>query len=72
MTIQLEEQIAVETPLGPGMAIFFETGEDDNWWTILLNDSCAFVTFRQSEIRGKRCYTMKRGISDDEMRNIIR
>lgn len=70
-TIQLDELIPVNTPLGFGYAIIFETGEHDNYWTVAL-DSGALVTFTQDRIRISSSYTHGRGISDDEMRNIIK
>ena len=63
--------IPVTTPLGDGYAIFFETGEQDNYWTVAL-DNGSIVTFTQDRIRMARCYTHRRGITDDEMREIIK
>jgi hypothetical protein len=68
--IQLNEMISVETPLGHGYAIIFESGEDDNWWTVAL-DNGALVTFTQDRIRVSRDYTHGRGISDDQMKEIV-
>jgi hypothetical protein len=68
--IQLNEMISVETKLGHGYAIIFEAGEDDNFWTVAL-DNGALVTFAQAEIRMSRSYTHGRGISDEEMKEII-
>lgn len=71
MIIQLEEQLSVETPLGHGYALIFESGEDDNWWTVALDDG-AIVTFAQSKLRLSRSYSHGRGIDDREMRKILR
>lgn len=71
MIIQLEEQLSVETPLGHGYALIFESGEDDNWWTVAL-DCGAIVTFAQSKLRLSRSYSHGRGIDDREMRKILR
>lgn len=68
--IQLTELISVETKLGHGYAIIFETGEHDNHWTVVL-DNGAVVTFAQDQIRVSRDYTHGRGISHEEMREII-
>jgi len=68
--IQLNELIPMDTPLGRGYAIIFETGEHDNYWTIALENG-AIVTFRQEEIRISRSYTHGRGISNKEMKEII-
>lgn len=70
MILQLSEMIPVTTPLGKGYAIFFESNEHDNWWTVAL-DNGAIVTFAQNKIRMQRCYTHGRGISDKEMKKII-
>ena len=70
-TVQLHELIPLETPLGFGYAIIFETGEHDNYWTVAL-DSGAIVTFAQDKIRISRSYTHGRGISDRQMRKIIK
>lgn len=70
MPLQLSEMISVETPLGHGYAIIFETGEHDNFWTVAL-DNGALVTFTQDRIRVSRDYTHRRGISDDEMKKIV-
>ena len=70
MTLQLREMISVETPLGHGYAIIFETGEHDNFWTVAL-DNGALVTFTQDRIRVSRDYTHRRGISDSEMQKIV-
>ena len=70
-TIQLNELIPVKTSLGDGYAIIFETGEHDNYWTVAL-ESGAIVTFRQEEIKISRSYTHGRGISNEEMKEIIK
>lgn len=63
--------ISVETKLGHGYAIIFETGEQDNFWTVAM-DNGALVTFAQSDIRISRSYTHGRGISHKQMKKIIR
>jgi hypothetical protein len=68
--IQLTELISVETKLGHGYAIIFETGEHDNYWTVAL-DNGALVTFTQDQIKISRSYTHGRGISHQEMKKII-
>jgi hypothetical protein len=68
---ELSELISVNTPLGHGYAIFVESGEHDTFWTIAL-DNCAIVTFTQAEIRISRSYTHGRGISNKQMKEIIR
>lgn len=70
--LELREAIPVETPLGWGHAIIFESGEHDAHWTVILAETRAFVTFPQSEIRACRNYTRGWGISHEEMQRIIR
>ena len=70
-SIQLSELIPVKTSLGDGHAIIFETGEHDNYWTVALENG-AIVTFRQEDIRMCRSYTHHRGITDKEMKEIIK
>lgn len=68
--IQLNEMIPVQTPLGFGYAIIFETCEHDNYWTVGLENG-ALVTFTQDKVRLSRSYTHGRGISDAEMKEIV-
>lgn len=68
--IQLNELIPMDTPLGRGYAIIFETGEHDNWWTVALENG-SVVTFAQEKIRIQRSYSHDRGISNKEMKEII-
>ena len=70
MIHEFEELISVNTPLGHGYALLFESGEQDSYWTVIL-DNQAVVTFRQEQIRVSRSYTHSRGISDAQMRKII-
>ena len=70
MIHEFEELISVNTPLGHGYALLFESGEHDSYWTVIL-DNQAVVTFTQEQIRVSRSYTHSRGISDAQMRDII-
>lgn len=70
-TTQLNEIIPVDTPLGPGYAFLVETGAHDYWWTVAL-ETGAIVTFTQDRIRIQKSYSHRRGISDDEMRDITK
>lgn len=70
-TIQLNESISVETPLGRGYAILIETGAHDYWWTVAL-DTGAIVTFSQDKIRMTKSYSYGRGITDENMKEIIK
>lgn len=68
---ELREHISVHTPLGHGYAMFIEGGEQDNFWLVAL-DNCTLVTFPQEKIRVSRSYTHGRGISDAQMRKLIK
>lgn len=68
---ELQELISVQTPLGHGYALFVESCEHDNYWTVSLDNS-AIVTFTQEQIRVSRSYTHGRGISDRQMKQIIK
>lgn len=69
--IQLNQIIPMETPLGFGYAIILECGAHDNFWTVALNTG-ALVTFRQDQIRISNSYTHDRGISNEQMREIVK
>ena len=71
MLIQLSESIQVETPLGRGYALFLESTSQDQYWTVGL-DNGAVVTFKQEKIRISKSYTQQRGITDEQMREIIK
>jgi predicted NAD-dependent protein-ADP-ribosyltransferase YbiA (DUF1768 family) len=66
------EPIVVDTPLGTGRAILIERTPQDYWWTVALDDSQAIVTFSQNKLRICRSYTHERGISDEQMKEIVR
>ncbi len=72
MALEFRTPIPVETPLGRGYALFVETDNHVQYWTVVLNDTCAFVTFRQDTIRAQKSYTHGRGMGHDEMREAIR
>lgn len=71
MVHEPRELIPVHTPLGFGHAMFIEFGEFDTWWTVVLENQ-AVVTFPQEKIKVSRSYTHGRGISDSQMRRIIK
>lgn len=66
------EPIPVDTPLGTGRALFVERTPHDYFWTVALDDSQALVTFTQAKLRICRSYTHERGVSDAEMRRMIK
>lgn len=68
---EFHEPIAVETPLGPGRAILVERTPHDYLWTVAL-ETRALVSFTQDRIRIGKSYTHRRGISDEQMRDIVR
>lgn len=68
--LELRDSIPVTTPLGDGYAIILETGPQDHFWTVVLNN-CAIVTFTQDRILVKRSYTHRRSVSDDQMTSIL-
>lgn len=69
---QLNPQIEVEVDgLGRGFAVLVETHSDDQLWTVVLNDSFAFVTVPQRKLRAVRSYTNDRGITDAQMNRMV-
>jgi hypothetical protein len=71
MIIQLEELLPVKTKLGDGYALLFESGEHDNYWTVIL-DSGALVTFPQDQLLVSSSYTYGRNVSHKRMRKVIK
>lgn len=71
MIHEFRELIPVKTPLGSGYAIFVELGEFDTYYTVVMDNS-ALVTFTQDQIRVSRSYTHGRGITDNQMKQIIK
>ena len=69
--IQLNEMIPVITSLGNGFAILVEKNQHEQYWTVAMENG-AIVTFPQSKIRICKSYTHNRGISDEEMKEIIK
>lgn len=59
------------TPLGKGYAILVDAGQQDQYWTVAL-ESGALVTFRQDQIKIAKSYTHSRGITNKQMRKIIK
>lgn len=69
---EFHEPIAVETPLGRGHAVLIERTPHDYLWTVVLCETGAPVAFTQDRIRFCKSYTYRRGISDEQMRDIIK
>lgn len=70
--LEFQEPLEVDTPLGKGRALFVERTPHDYLWTVAINDNQALVTFVQSKLRICKSYTHERGISDEQMREIIK
>jgi hypothetical protein len=71
MILQLQPRIRLETPLGAGLALFFEDDGEDIYWTVIILSSRAIVQFRNDKIRAAPIYTDGSGPSDEAMRKII-
>lgn len=69
--LELESLLEVETPLGRGKAFLIESSDHDYFWTVVLDDSCAIITFRQHQLKVVRNYSYGWGITDTEMGEII-
>jgi hypothetical protein len=69
---ELSQYLLVDTPLGRGQAILIENAGQEVFWTVILNDNGAFVTFKQEKIRAARNYSLGRYMSDQEMKDIVK
>lgn len=69
---ELNNILEVETPLGRGHAFLIESADNDYFWTVILDESCAIVTFRQNQLKAVRNYSMGWGFTDAEMLKIIK
>jgi hypothetical protein len=64
--------IPVETKQGRGLALFVEVDNHVQYWTIVLNDSRAFVTLAQDRILACRSYTHGRDFTEEQMAEVLR
>lgn len=71
-TLELKELIPVNTPLGKGYCFIIEQRNHDVYWKVILTEGCGLVDFRQEKIRVCRSYTHERGITDKQMRKIVK
>lgn len=71
MIHEFDKFLQVDTPLGRGHAIMIESGDNDYYWTVVLFDTLALVTFKQHQIRASRNYSLGWGITDDDMKEIL-
>lgn len=69
---ELKNLLEVETPFGRGKAFLIESADNDYYWTVILDDSCAIMTLRQNQITAVRNYTMGWGMTDKEMAEILK
>lgn len=69
--LELKERIEVDTALGRGYAVIFESDNDENFWTVIINHSRAFVTFKQREIRVAPNYTWGMDFPNERMLKIL-
>lgn len=60
--LRLEPPIEMDTPRGRGLAILFrDYGHDhDDLWTVVLNDTGEFWTFRNADVRATTNFTFGR------------
>jgi hypothetical protein len=72
MLLELANHLEVETPLGKGRAILLESKDNDYYWTVILEESCALVTFPQNRLKIRRNYSLGIGqFTVDEMKDIL-
>lgn len=70
--MELREPIPVTTPLGDGYVLFIEAGYHETYFVCVMNDTGAFVTFKQKEVRCKRNYSLGiGGMTHETMGRII-
>lgn len=62
----------VDTPQGYGRAILLESKDNDYYWTVVLADSLAVVTFPQNKIRICRHYSLNLKFSEEEMTVVLK
>lgn len=66
------ERWAVDTPLGKALVLFIESEPDDIYWTCVVKETRAIVTFRQNKILMGRSYTDGLGIDDTQMKDLTK
>lgn len=71
MILQLQPRIRVVTPLGAGLALFYEDDGEEIYWTVIDTTTRAIVQFRNDKIKAAACYTDGTGADDEAMRKII-
>lgn len=68
--VRFSDMPYVDTPLGPGRALFVETGVHDTEWTCIITKTRAIVTYKQKRLRWGRNYTDGFGITDEQMAKV--
>lgn len=68
---ELSNMLEVDTPLGKGVAFLIEGGDHDYFYTCIMKETRAIVTFRQHELQVTRAYTLGWGMTHDDMRKIL-
>lgn len=69
---ELQNLLEVETPLGRGKAFLIESADHDYFWTVILDENCAIVTFRQNQLKAIRNYSMGWGFTDADMLRVLK
>lgn len=69
---ELRNMLEVDTPLGWGHAILVADADQDTFWTVVLADTGAIVTFRQNQITACRNYSNGWNFTDAELVKIIK
>jgi hypothetical protein len=72
MIHELANPFKVDTPLGRALALFVESTTTDNYWTCVILDNGAIVTFTQDKIRMARAYTLGVDFTHGDMLDCIR
>jgi hypothetical protein len=44
--LELREPLEVDTPVGRGLAIIYERGNDESYWVVILNKNGGIVTLK--------------------------
>ena len=69
--IQLDPWIKVETPLGPGLAVIYESDADEIYWTVFDCKTRAIVQFKNNQILAAPSFSLGLGLSLEDLRNKI-
>jgi hypothetical protein len=67
---EFADPIPVDTPLGRADALFVEASGHEQYWTCVIYETRAIVSFKQRYLKLAPNYTAQRGQSHDEMKRI--